>query len=418
VVITMTERTTCAVVGGGPAGMVLGLLLARAGVDVTVLEKHGDFLRDFRGDTVHPSTLQLLDELGLGDRFAELPHSELHEIAFPFPDGSRVVIGDLRRLKVAHPYIAMVPQWDLLNLLAEAGAEEPTYTLRMRAEVTELIREAGQVRGVRYRTDDGELHELRADLTVACDGRWSIARAQAELQPLELPVPIDAWWFRLPRRPGDNPAALTPVASDRRVVLVIPREDFLQLAYLAAKGSDTQLRERGVERFRQDIADAVPWLADRVDELKSMDDVKHLDIRLNRLNRWHVDGLLCIGDAAHAMSPIGGVGINLAVQDAVAAATLLAEPLRCGDVSADALAKVRRRRLAPTIAVQSLQRLLHRAVLKPILDGQRQGPPKPVVALLKAIPAASFVPAYLIGVGLRPEHAPAFARRAERVPRS
>jgi 2-polyprenyl-6-methoxyphenol hydroxylase-like FAD-dependent oxidoreductase len=407
----MTERTTCAVVGGGPAGMVLGLLLARAGVDVTVLEKHGDFLRDFRGDTVHPSTQQLLDELGLGDRFAALPHSELREIAFPFPDGSRVVIGDLRRLKVAHPYIAIVPQWDLLNLLAEAGGEEPTFTLKMRSEVTELVREGGRVRGVRYRTEDGELHELRADLTVASDGRWSIAREQAELTPKELPVPIDTWWFRLPREPGD-PEALSPWVRRRRFVLVIPREDFLQLAYFASKGSDAQLRERGVEWFREEIAEAVPWLADRVGELKSMDDVKHLDIRLNRLNRWHVDGLLCIGDAAHAMSPIGGVGINLAVQDAVAAATLLAEPLRRGEVSAAALARVRRRRLAPTIAVQTLQQILHRAVLKPILDGERQGPPKPVVAVLKAIPAASFVPAYLIGVGLRPEHAPPFARRS------
>ncbi|MHA6618706.1 FAD-dependent oxidoreductase [Pseudonocardia sp. DLS-67] len=408
----MSERTTCAVVGGGPAGMVLGLLLARAGVDVTVLEKHGDFLRDFRGDTVHPSTLQLLDELGLGGRFADIPHSEVREIAFPFPDGSRVVIGDLRRLRVAHPYIAMVPQWDLLNLLAEAGAEEPTFTLRMRAEVTELVREGGRVRGVRYRTEDGELHELQADVTVACDGRWSIARAQAELQPKELPVPIDTWWFRLPRRPGDDPGALTPVVRSRRFVLVIPREDFLQLAYFGRKGSDAQLRERGVEWFRQEIAATVPWLADRVGELESMDDVKHLDVRLNRLNRWHVDGLLCIGDAAHAMSPIGGVGINLAVQDAVAAATLLAGPLRRNDVGTDVLAGIRRRRLVPTIAVQTLQQTLHRVVLQPILDGERQGPPKPVLALLKAIPAASFVPAYLIGVGLRPEHAPAFARRA------
>jgi 2-polyprenyl-6-methoxyphenol hydroxylase-like FAD-dependent oxidoreductase len=408
--ITMTERTTCAVVGGGPAGMVLGLLLARAGVDVTVLEKHGDFLRDFRGDTVHPSTQQLLDELGLGPRFAELPQSRLHEIAFPFPDGSRVVVGDLSRLRVAHPYVAMVPQWDLLNLLAEAGSHEPAYTLRMRAEVTELIRESGRVRGVRYRTEDGGLHELRADLTVAADGRWSIARAQAELRPKELPVPIDTWWFRLPRKPGD-PTALTPVVSSRRFVLVIPREGFLQLAYFAAKGSDDELRARGVEWFRGEIAATVSWLADRVHELASMDDVKHLDIRLNRLDRWHVDGLLCIGDAAHAMSPIGGVGINLAVQDAVAAATLLAEPLRRGEVDVAALARVRRRRLAPTIAVQTLQQVLHRVVLKPILDGERQGPPKPVVALLKAVPAASFVPAYLIGVGLRPEHAPAFARR-------
>jgi 2-polyprenyl-6-methoxyphenol hydroxylase-like FAD-dependent oxidoreductase len=407
----MTERTTCVVIGGGPAGMVLGLLLARAGVEVTVLEKHGDFLRDFRGDTVHPSTLQLLDELGLGERFDALPHSELQELAFPFPDGRRVVIGDMRRLKVAHPYIAMVPQWDLLNLLADAAAEEPTFTLRMHAEVTELIREDGRVQGVRYRAEDGASHELRADLTVACDGRWSIARAEPELRPKELPVPIDAWWFRLPRKPGDNPAAITPVIGNRRVVIVIPREDFLQLGYLAAKGSDPQLRARGVEAFREDVVGAVPWLADRIDEIESMDQVKHLDIRLNRLNRWHLDGLLCIGDAAHAMSPVGGVGINLAVQDAVAAATLLALPLARGAVTPAELARVRRRRWLPTVAVQTLQGLLHRAVVMPILRGERQGPPKPVLALQQLFPPASFVPAYLIGVGLRPEHAPVFARR-------
>jgi 2-polyprenyl-6-methoxyphenol hydroxylase-like FAD-dependent oxidoreductase len=410
-VVTMTERTTCAVIGGGPAGMVLGLLLARAGVEVTVLEKHGDFLRDFRGDTVHPSTLQLLDELGLGERFDALPHSELHELAFPLPGGRRVVIGDLRRLKVAHPYIAMVPQWDLLTLLAEAAAEEPTFTLRMRAEVTGLIRESGRVEGVHYRTEDGAAHTLRADLTVACDGRWSIARAEPELRPKELPVPIDTWWFRLPRKPGDDPTALTPVAGNGRVVIVIPREGFLQLAYLAPKGSDTQLRERGVEAFRRDVAEAVPWLADRVDELSSMDDVKHLDVRLNRLDRWHLDGLLCLGDAAHAMSPIGGVGINLAVQDAVAAATLLAEPLRRGAVTPAELARVRARRWLPTVAVQALQGFLHRAVVVPVLQGKRQGPPKPLLAIMERFPPASFVPAYLIGVGLRPEHAPAFARR-------
>jgi len=407
----MIERTTCAVVGGGPAGMVLGLLLARAGVEVTVLEKHGDFLRDFRGDTVHPSTQRLLDELGLGARFAALPQSRLDEIAFPFPDGSRVVVGDLRRLRVAHPYIAMVPQWDLLNLLAEAGADEPTFTLRMNAEVTELVREDGRVRGVRYRTTDGERHELRADLTVAADGRWSIAREQVGLRPKEFPVPIDTWWFRLPRGPEDPPA-LTPVMTDRRFVLVIPREGFLQVAYLAAKGGDARIRARGVEWFRREIAECVPWLADRVDALASMDDVKHLDVRLNRLDRWHVDGLLCIGDAAHAMSPIGGVGINLAVQDAVAAATLLAEPLRRGQVTPKVLAKVRRRRLLPTVAVQTLQRILHRVVMKPIIDGRRRTPPKLVVALMRTIPAASFVPAYLVGVGPRPEHAPGFARRA------
>jgi 2-polyprenyl-6-methoxyphenol hydroxylase-like FAD-dependent oxidoreductase len=409
--MVMTERTTCVVIGGGPAGMVLGLLLARAGVEVTVLEKHGDFLRDFRGDTVHPSTLQLLDELGLGERFAKLPHSQLDEIAFPIAEDRRLVIGDLRRLKVRYPYIAMVPQWDLLNLLAEAGNEEPSFTLRMRTEVTELIRESGRVQGVRYRTQDGRSGEIRADLTVACDGRWSIARQQADLRPKEFPIPVDVWWFRLPRTPEDHPSALTPRAGKGRFAIIIPREDFLQLGYIAKKGTDPQLRARGIERFRQDIAELMPELKDRVGALESMDDVKHLDVRLNRLNRWHVDGLLCIGDAAHAMSPVGGVGINLAVQDAVAAATLLAEPLRRGTVTPAKLARVRARRLLPTILVQVLQRLLHRAVVAPIIDGRRMGPPKPVLALMRHVPQASYVPAYLIGVGLRPEHAPEFARR-------
>jgi 2-polyprenyl-6-methoxyphenol hydroxylase-like FAD-dependent oxidoreductase len=407
----MSERTTCVVIGGGPAGMVLALLLARAGVEVSVLEKHGDFLRDFRGDTVHPSTLQLLGELGLSERFAKLPHSRLYEVAFPIDVDRSVVVADFRRLKVRYPYIAMVPQWDLLNLLAEAGQEEPSFTLRMRTEVTGLIRESGRVQGVRYRTEDGRSGEIRADLTCACDGRWSIARQQADLRPKEFPVPIDVWWFRLPRKPSDNPSALTPRAGKGRFALMIPCEDFLQLAYIGKKGTDRQLRARGIERFRHDIAELMPELTDRVDALASMDDVKHLDVRLNRLDRWHVDGLLCIGDAAHAMSPVGGVGINLAVQDAVATATLLAEPLRHGAVTPATLAAVRARRLLPTILVQSLQRLMHRALVKPIIDGRRMGPPKPVLALMRHAPRASFVPAYLIGVGLRPEHAPGFAKR-------
>jgi 2-polyprenyl-6-methoxyphenol hydroxylase-like FAD-dependent oxidoreductase len=407
----MGERTSCLVIGGGPAGMVLGLLLARAGVAVSVLEKHGDFRRDFRGDTVHPSTLQLLDEIGLGQRFAQLPHTRLEQIAFPTGADRSVVIADFRRLKVRYPYIAMVPQWDLLNLLAEAGRDEPCFTLRLRTEVTGLIRESGRVRGVRYRTPDGATGAIRAELTVACDGRWSTARTQAGLRPRQFPVPIDAWWFRLPRLPGDRPSALTPRAARGRFAVLIPREGFLQLAYLARKGTDPQLRARGIERFRQDIAELMPELRDRLGALASMHDVKHLDVRVNRLDRWHVDGLLCIGDAAHAMSPVGGVGINLAVQDAVAAARLLAPPLRRGAVTPAELAAVRARRLLPTILVQALQRLMHRALVAPIINGRRTGPPRPVLALLRHFPPASFVPAYLIGVGLRPEHAPEFARR-------
>lgn len=414
----MSERTTCVVIGGGPAGMVLGLLLARAGVTVTVLEKHADFLRDFRGDTVHPTTQDLLDELGLGDRFAALPQSRVEEVAFPVGEEQLLVVGDFRRLRVPHPYIAMVPQWDLLSLLADAGRAEPTFTLRMKTEATELIRESGRVVGVRYRTADGETGELRADLTVACDGRTSMAREQADLRSKEFPVPIDAWWFRLPRRPDERAAALLPRMRDGRFAVVIPRKDFFQIAYLAKKGTDSQLRDRGVEHFRTVVADLVPLLADRVDSLETMDDVKHLDVRLNRLYRWHVDGLLCIGDAAHAMSPIGGVGINLAVQDAVAAATLLAGPLRQGTLSTTDLARVRVRRLLPTILVQCLQRFLHRTVIAPVLEGRRAGPPKPFLALMRRIPQASFIPAYLIGVGFRPEHAPDFARREARAPHS
>ncbi|WP_158887486.1 FAD-dependent oxidoreductase [Amycolatopsis anabasis] len=405
----MTERTTCVVVGGGPAGMVLGLLLARAGIEVTVLEKHGDFLRDFRGDTVHPSTLQLLDELGLGEKFAALPHSEIDRISFPIDRDHQLTLGDLRRLKVKYPYIAMVPQWDLLDLLAETGKAEPAFTLRMNTEMTGLITEGGRVAGVRYRSPDGE-GELRADLTVACDGRWSLARREAGLAPREFDVPFDTWWFRLPRKPGD-PAGITPHMRNGRFGVALPREGYFQIAYLAAKGSDPRLRAAGIESFREGLADLYPEFADRLDSLESMDDVKFLDVRLNRLHRWHIDGLLCIGDAAHAMSPIGGVGINLAVQDAVATAHLLAGPLRRGRPTESDLAKVRTRRWLPTVLVQGLQRLLHAKVMRPVMERKRNGPPRPVVELLGRAPWLSVVPAYLVGVGVRPEHAPEFARR-------
>ncbi|MEV0596132.1 FAD-dependent oxidoreductase [Nonomuraea cavernae] len=410
----MSGQGTCVIIGGGPAGMVSGLLLARAGVEVTVLEKHGDFLRDFRGDTVHPSTLRLLDELGLGDRFAKLPQNRIHEIAFPVGENRRVVFGDLRRLKVRHPYIAMVPQWDLLTLLADAASEEPGFTLRMRTEATDLIREADRVAGVRYRTEDGRTGEIRADLTIACDGRSSMARRRAGLRAKEFPVSFDVWWFRLPRTPEDEPATLAPMLRGNRIMIAIPRETHLQIGYLARKGLDPELRAAGIAGFRHEIARINPALADRTAALESMDDVKHLDVRMDRLRRWHRDGLVCIGDAAHAMSPLGGVGINLAVQDAVAAATLLAEPLRRGTVTPAVLAGVRARRLLPTFLVQTLQRLMHRVLAVPVIEGRRKGPPRALLVLLRVFPQLSYVPAYLIGVGLRPEHAPPFARRPAR----
>jgi 2-polyprenyl-6-methoxyphenol hydroxylase-like FAD-dependent oxidoreductase len=407
--VEMTERTGCVVIGGGPAGMVTGLLLARAGVEVTVLEKHADFLRDFRGDTVHPSTLTLLDELGLGEKFHALPHSELRSAGFPQEDGELMKLADFTRLHVAHPYVAMVPQWDFLDLLAESARKEPTFVLRMETECTGLVREHGRVAGITYRTAAGETGEIHADLVIAADGRWSLGRREAGLSPREYGCPFDVWWFRLSRGEEEEGGMLLPKMRDRRFAVPLPRPDFYQVAYLAPKGED--LRKRGIEAFRDNVTQICPEFADRVGELKTMDDVKFLDVRLNLLRRWHVDGLLCLGDAAHAMSPIGGVGINLAVQDAVGAATLLAEPLRRGRPTEADLAKVRARRLAPTLMVQGLQRLLHRTVVRGVMNGRRNGPPSPMIKAFARFPLLSYVPARLLGLGLRPEHAPAFARR-------
>jgi 2-polyprenyl-6-methoxyphenol hydroxylase-like FAD-dependent oxidoreductase len=413
-VIEMAERTGCVVVGGGPAGMVAGLLLARAGVEVTVLEKHPDFLRDFRGDTVHPSTLTLLDELGLGEKFDAVPHSELTAAGFPTEDGGMMKLADMTRLKVPHPYIAMVPQWDFLDLLADSATKEKTFTLRMETEMTGLIREGGRVAGVCYKTAEGTEGELRADLVIAADGRWSLARREAGLKPKEYDCPFDVWWFRLSRHDDEGGGMLTPRMRNCRFAVPLPRTGYFQIAYLAPKGVD--LRKEGIEAFRANVTEVCPEFADRVHELETMDDVKFLDVRLNLLGEWHIDGLLCIGDAAHAMSPVGGVGINLAVQDAVAAATLLAEPLRRGRPTLDDLAKIRSRRLLPTMLVQGLQRILHRVVMRPVMAGKRNGPPPAMIKLFARFPQLSYLPARLLGLGVRPEHAPTFARRAmERV---
>ena len=394
--------------------MVLGLLLARAGVEVTVLEKHADFLRDFRGDTVHPTTLRLIDELGLWPKFSALPQSRLRNAAVEVSPGHSVTMVDFERLRQPHPYIAMVPQWDLLNLLAEAGAAEPCFTLRMSTEVTGLLRDGGRVTGVRYQGVDGP-GELRANLTIGCDGRSSLVRRDASLRVREWPVSFDVWWFRLPQPADDANYTLFPRVAAGKAMIVIPREGYLQIAMLIPKGSDTQRRARGLVAFHADVLELLPEAGDTITTVTTLDDVKYLDVRLNRLRRWHTDGLLCIGDAAHAMSPAGGVGINMAVQDGVAAARLLAEPLRRRRVTERELAAVRRRRVVPAAVTQAFQRQIDKRLLGPILrGGGPTAPPAALVRLLELAPWLSVIPAYLVGVGVRPERAPTFARRTPR----
>jgi 2-polyprenyl-6-methoxyphenol hydroxylase-like FAD-dependent oxidoreductase len=391
---------------------MLGLLLARAGVDVTVLEKHADFLRDFRGDTVHPTTLDLLDELGLGDQFADLPERRIENIQLPV-NGSVIQIATLRHLPGKHKYVAMVPQWDLLNLLARAASEEPNFKLRMSTSAVGLLHEDGRVAGVKYRSDHG-VGEIRADLVVGCDGRDSVIREAAGLEVIDWPVPFDAWWFRIPRHESD-PAGAVPVFGDKRAWVMLDRGSYWQVAALIRKGSDVQARQQPLPDILGSVASFAPWLSDRVDAVGSWDDVKLLHVRLDRLRTWHAPGLLCIGDAAHAMSPAGGVGINLAIQDAVAAARILAQPLLDGTLTDADLAKVQRRRIFPTKVIQGMQRLIHERALRPALEGDVSLSGRTTLPLglriARRIPILRSVPPFLVARGVLPEHAPKFARR-------
>ena len=382
------------IAGCGPAGAVLGLLLARAGLRVTVVEKHGDFLRDFRGDTIHASTLTLLDELGLGDEFARLDQERIAEVRVAVGD-REWSLADFRRIRGRHREIALMPQWDFLDFVTRHAAGYPGFRLLMETEATGLTVEQGRVTGL---TLSGGA--IPATLTVAADGRSSTVRHAARLPVRAYDAPMDVLWFRLSRRESDLVRTAGRVAPGR-LLIRIDRGDYWQVGYVIEKGGYQRLRAAGLAAFRSDLATLEPALADRVDELGSWSDVSVLEVRVDRLRRWHRPGLLCIGDAAHAMSPVGGVGINLAVQDAVAAANLLVRPLRTGTLSERDLARVQRRRALPAAVTQAGQRAIHRRIVAPLLDG---GAPPAPVRMLERFPALQAIPAYLLAIGIRPEH--------------
>jgi 2-polyprenyl-6-methoxyphenol hydroxylase-like FAD-dependent oxidoreductase len=397
----LSISTRCCIAGGGPAGMMLGFLLARAGVDVVVLEKHADFFRDFRGDTVHPSTLELMYELGLLDEFLKLPHQKVETISAQIGDEHLTMI-DFRHLPTRCKFVALMPQWDFLNFLAEHGKRQRTFDLRMKAEATDLIEEGRRIVGLRAKTAEGEL-TIRADLVVGCDGRHSTVREKAGLKSDDYGAPMDVLWFRLTRKDSDNADTFGHVEAGRMMIM-LDRGDYWQCAFVIAKGGIDRVKAKGLEAFRSSVVAMSPFLADRIGELKSWDDVKLLSVGVDRLRQWWRPGLICVGDAAHAMSPIGGVGINMAVQDAVAAANRLAAPLRNRTVSDADLAAIQARRAFPVRFTQALQLTIQKRVISRVLEGEQRPKPPALFKLVNAFPVLRRIPARLLGLGVRPEH--------------
>ncbi|HUK33159.1 MAG TPA: FAD-dependent oxidoreductase [Vicinamibacterales bacterium] len=393
--------TTCAIAGCGPAGAMLGFLLARAGIDVVVLEKHNDFLRDFRGDTIHPSTLELLDELGLIDEFLKLPYSKVSWVQGQTTSGQTLRIS-LERLPSKFPFIAFMPQWDFLEFMTRHAMRFPSFTLLRNAEVVDLLARDGRVTGVRYRDAEGE-HELTALLTVGADGRAARTREAARLPRVETSPPIDVFWFRLPRKAGEVEAVFGRLGPGLLLVM-LDRNEYWQVAFVIAKGSGDDMRARGLDAFRRDIVHVAPELADRVDAITTWDDVKLLTVRVDRLTRWHTDGFLAIGDAAHAMSPVGGIGINVAIQDAVVAANVLWKPLAAGRVTDGDLGEVQRRRERSVKLLQSFQTFVQTRFLAPALRSQRTPSIPWIVRLFLRIPILRDLPPRIIALGINRAH--------------
>ena len=394
-------KTTCCIVGGGPAGMVLGFLLARAGVAVAVLEKHADFLRDFRGDTIHPSTLELMVELGLLDEFLKLPHSRVERLSGQVGE-SAVTLADFSHLPTHCKFIALMPQWDFLDFLADHGKKYPGFDLRMTTEATGLIEEGGRVAGVHAQSPDGDW-EIRADLVVGCDGRHSTLRERAGFKVDDIGAPMDILWFRISRRESDTAETFGHMEAGRMLVM-LNRSDYWQCAYVIPKGGIDKVKAKGLPAFLDNIAAMSPFLRDRLGEIGSWDDVKLLTVAIDRLPQWHKPGLLCIGDAAHAMSPVGGVGINLAIQDAVAAANILAVPLKEGRVTDALLDAVQQRRTLAMRVIQWLQVQIQNNVLSAVLKSTERPKPPFAAKLLNWFPVLRRLPARIIGLGVRPEH--------------